>query len=774
MKNYSKLSIACALTALFASSCIQPENPDVVVEPVFPEEVDIRTVKAGESVELSLAANLDWTLSIEGEGAGNFFWIDDDGLKESSISGEAGEIKATIVFSETEELDNNRVCTVNLTMAEQTKKVAEYTRLALERTFEIYVGQAGEYDFARENGAYVYEKAESAELISFAGSVRYSIPVKVISNYAWNLSLPEWLSAGEVNSGEAGATEFILSAILSSENENGAKDNVKFLDSVNTSVEESLEIKLPAFVDRLEIETATSFIFNAAGEQQMPTGGFSEVPGIAYVIGVEGFVVKALEFNGERHETSYADWVESEIKFNSGDSYLKNATVEITPKANDGDARVADILILPKNLSETLVEELCDPNSCEFLEKYQPYVLCRLEQEAAPKTDPVGGDYITLSDNEDDTYKAELVKLEKGWMHSMFYCEEAYTLTYTDEYSQATLIFSEAFDHYEFCNVWGSPVPEDGFWLELNPFSNNSKSTLYMNPQLYKPLEGEEPESFVVFYDAEGNGKAVIQCLYREGQEIGGGEGGDDTDNGILSILSGKGNIKQLSESDDIYQGVKSITGASDIYAVTVSSFGTVLKSETSYWNVQLLGLDGNELNDGSFYLEHFNEQQFTVYVGESVQEVTSCVITLWGESAAPFAAIYFTWDPEAKDENATNTPFSFLTPEYVTGAQLQKGASEEVLSMLKGEWGSLLNTEKVYTLTYTSVFPQNATLKCPSYNPGPAYGNGEESYDYWLQGEYEDGTLWVSMSEVGLVDYFWFHDAQWTENYFLVCTRTQ
>lgn len=769
MKNYSKLSIACALTALFASSCIQPENPDVVVEPVFPEEVDIRTVKAGESVELSLAANLDWTLSIEGEGAGNFFWIDDDGLKESSISGEAGEIKATIVFSETEELDNNRVCTVNLTMAEQTKKVAEYTRLALERTFEIYVGQAGEYDFARENGAYVYEKAESAELISFAGSVRYSIPVKVISNYAWSLSLPEWLSAGEVNSGEAGATEFILSAILSSENENGAKDNVKFLDSVNTSVEESLEIKLPAFVDRLEIETATSFIFNAAGEQQMPTGGFSEVPGIAYVIGVEGFVVKALEFNGERHETSYADWVESEIKFNSGDSYLKNATVEITPKANDGDARVADILILPKNLSATPVEDLCDPNSCEFLEKYQPYVLCRLEQEAAPKTDPVGGDYITLSDNEDDTYKAELVKLEKGWMHSMFYCEEAYTLTYTDEYSQATLIFSEAFDHYEFCNVWGSPVSEDGFWLKLNPFSNNSKSTLYMNPQLYKPLEGEEPESFVVFYDAEGKGKAVIQCLYREGQEIG---GGDDETDGIISIVNGTGNVQHLSESDDIYQAINSISGISDVYAVTVSSYATILKSETSYWNVQLFGLDGKPLTDGSFEVEPFNEQQFTVYVGESVTEVTSCIVTLWGENA-PFAAIYFTWDPEAKSDDEGEALFSFEYPQYVSGATLEKGASEEVLSMLKGEWGSLLNTEKVYTLTYTSEFPQMPTVKCPSYNPGPAYGNGEESYDYWLQGEYENGILYVTMSSVGEVDYFCFHDAIYSDFSILVCTRT-
>lgn len=774
MNSYFKISLACALSALFASACIPEENnnPPAPVEPIFPETVDVRTVKAGESVELSLTANLNWTLSIEGEGAGNFFWIDDEGLKESSISGEAGEIHATIIFSEAEELDQNRVCTVNLTMSEETRKVAEYSRLALERTFEVFVGKAGEYDFARENGAYIYEKAESAELISFAGSVRYSIPVKVISNYAWSLSLPDWLSAGEFNSGEVGASEFILEAILSAENENGAKEAVKFLDLVNPSVEQSLEVSLPAYVDRLEIETTTSFIFNAAGEQQMPTGGFSEVPGIAYVLGVEGFVVRALEFNGEQHETSYADWVDAEIKISEDASYLKKSSIEISPKENTGAARCADILILPKSLSETPVEDLCDPNSCEFLEKFQPYVLCRLEQEAAPNTGggDVSGDYITLSENEDDNYKAELVKQANNWMLSQFSCEEAYTLTYTDKMSQATLVFKEAFDHYEFCDHWCSPVPENGFWLELCPFSSNSNSTLYMYPQLYKPLEGEEPESFVVFYDAEGKGKAVIQCLYKEGQEIG---GGDDTDNGILSILSGKGNIQKLSASDDIYQGVNSITGVSDVYAVTVSSFGTVLKSETSYWNVQLLGLDGNELNDGSFYLEPFNEQQFTVYVGESVQEVTSCVITLWGESA-PFAAIYFTWDPEAEDENATNTPFSFLNPEYVTGAQLQKGASEEALQMIKGEFGTSLDVEKVYTLTYTNVFPQNATLKCPSYDPGPAYNNWEGSPEYWLQGEYEDGTLWVSMSEVGQVDYFFFHDALWTELYFLVCTRTQ
>ncbi|MGM9788501.1 MAG: hypothetical protein ACI3ZF_06360 [Candidatus Cryptobacteroides sp.] len=214
------------------------------------------------------------------------------------------------------------------------------------------------------------------------------------------------------------------------------------------------------------------------------------------------------------------------------------------------------------------------------------------------------------------------------------------------------------------------------------------------------------------------------------------------------------------------------MSGISDIYAVTVSSFATVLKSETSYWNVQLYGLDGNLLTDGSFGVEPFNEQQFTVYVGESVTEVTSCIITLWGENTQ-FAAIYFTWDPEAKSDDEGEAVFSFEYPQYVSGATLEKGASDEVLSMLKGEWGSLFNADKVYTLTYTSEYPQNPTVKCPSYNPGPAYGNWEDSYDYWLQGEYEDGTLYVTMSAVGEVDYFCFHDALYTELSILVCTRT-
>ena len=102
-----------------------------------------KTVQAGESVEIPLSPNMDWEASITGEGAGNYFWLDDAGLKENKISGAAGDVVIKVTFSENEELDVNRVCTVNLTMGGQTQAVAEITRLSLERSFDIHTGSAG-------------------------------------------------------------------------------------------------------------------------------------------------------------------------------------------------------------------------------------------------------------------------------------------------------------------------------------------------------------------------------------------------------------------------------------------------------------------------------------------------------------------------------------------------------------------------------------------------------------------------------------------------------
>ncbi|MGN0201546.1 MAG: hypothetical protein ACI399_01395 [Candidatus Cryptobacteroides sp.] len=775
MKKEIKLLAMLAAAVMLAGSCDEKEDP---VSPEFPSTVDTRTVEAGGSVVLTLDANMDWTLSVEGDGAGNYFWIDDNGLKETSISGQAGRISATIAFSDVEELDNNRVCSVNLKMGSETRKVAEYTRLALERTFQVYVGQAGEYEYAKENGSYLYsgQSVSEAELITFAGKAEYGIPVKVVSNFAWSLSLPDWLSAGDLNSGEAGSTEFVLTAVLSAENAAGVTADVHFIDG---SCDETLAVTLPAYADRLEADVSTSFVFNADGLQQLASG-FQEVPGIIYVLASEGFVVRALEFDGQYHDIEYADWVHAEVSwvhaevsYTASDNYLKKATVEVEAAPNKGAARCADILVLPASLADTKVEDLCDPNSedCALYEKFQPYLVCRLQQDAVEVT----SDYITLSESEDDTYKATLEKLgNDSWILSYFETKQAYTLTYSDEYSESVLLFNEAFDHFELYDYDCNRVNPDSFWIEFNPFGGNLKGRLYMYPDAYSPIEGEDPESFIVFCDADENVLAVVQCLYKAGQQGGGSEG--EGSEGIISLTNGTGNVQKLSSSDDIYKAIYNNTGISDVYSVTVSSFSSVLVSATDYWNISLHSLDFSTLTDGSFSIEPFNEKQFTVYVGESVEEVTSCIIVLWGQNEIPFAAIYFTWDPEAKDGGnggGASGLFSFVAPEYVTGATLEKCTDTEILRSLKGEFG-VVDQEKVYILTYTQEYPMMPTVKCPSVNPGPAWNNYNQDSSYWLQGEYENGTLYVTMNEVGLMDFFYFRDASWNTLGILVCTRIQ
>ncbi|MGM9766215.1 MAG: hypothetical protein ACI3ZO_07660, partial [Candidatus Cryptobacteroides sp.] len=294
---YWKSTLALLGIAALASSC---EESEKIVLPVFPEEMVKKTVQAGESVEIPLSPNLDWEASISGDGAGNYFWLDDAGLKENKVSGAAGDVVLKVVFSEDEELDVNRVCTVNLTMGGQTQAVAEITRLALERSFEIHTGSADEFDFARENGAYAYgESVTAAELITFSGSTEYAIPVKVISNYDWTLALPDWVKADK-NSGEAGSQEIMLTAVLSNDLAAGKTEAAKFLDASNPDIAVEFEITLPAFGDRMEVE-ATELVFNAEGQRKMPVGGYADTPGIAYALAAEGAVVKALGWDNEKN-----------------------------------------------------------------------------------------------------------------------------------------------------------------------------------------------------------------------------------------------------------------------------------------------------------------------------------------------------------------------------------------------------------------------------------------------------------------------------------------
>lgn len=119
--NFWKSAFALLVSIVAIASCSETA-PVPPPEPQFPTNQINKTVAAGESVNININPNMAWEVSLSGNGVGNEFWIDDDGIKSSKISGkEGGAVVITVQFASDEKFDVNRVCEVKLSMGGQTK-----------------------------------------------------------------------------------------------------------------------------------------------------------------------------------------------------------------------------------------------------------------------------------------------------------------------------------------------------------------------------------------------------------------------------------------------------------------------------------------------------------------------------------------------------------------------------------------------------------------------------------------------------------------------------
>ena len=778
MKTIYKLTSMILGAAFVLSSC-ELQKVDNTPEPVFPEQIVEHTIQPGESFDISFTANLPWTVELEGEGVGNYFWtLDKDEFKASKISGEAGDVTITVYFSEDEELDVNRVCTVNLIMAKKTQQIAKITRFAKERTFSVFVGVAAEEGFQQgDNGEYVYVEApDTVSLETFFGSMQYSIPVKVVSNYDWTVAFPQW-AASETSSGKAGSTELKINAVLSDDLASGTDSEVTFFDASNPEIKTAFTLALPPFADRVECQSVSEMKFNAAGEKLTPLGEYAETPAIAYMLAAKGLVARALGYNGEWHELNYADWISLEVKAKEFVTPLqKDIVVEIKPSANEGAERMADIFVFPASLAELTAAEICDENDNEygFKEEYKKYYIGRLHQDGAEPVNPEEpGGYITLSDNPEEVYEASLRKETESWLAGTLDAEQVYTLTYTKEYSGAVLVFAEAFASYKIFDYDVNEVPEnqeDSFWLEFNPFAQNAKGQVYMSPDKFSNAEASKPESFIAFYDASGKCLAALDCIF----DPAGNAGGDAQ--GVKLVL-GNGTVEPMGQEDMYYGFLSSEYSTTNLYNVRVSSRYVQLDLGATPSGFKILsdqpGPDGAlpEITDGSFSLEGAMNGAY-VDVAASVADGIGCIIIFKDENMMNTCAIHFIYDSNVSG----SAPFAFKYPEAVYGATLEKYTGELVSEIKSQVYG--IDENNIYLLTYTPGAV--ALVKCPSEPQGQAAWNNWDdqvqgpSENYWLTYEMEGDAMWVFMSEAGKYDYFVFSNPQtYMPEAVLVCTCT-
>ncbi|MDY3893270.1 MAG: hypothetical protein SOZ21_02145 [Candidatus Cryptobacteroides sp.] len=765
--NFWKAAMALlGAGCILATSCLKTQE---TLKPVFPENKVVKTLSAGESTDIEFEANQDWTLKVQGEGAGNYFGIIDEGIMETSVSGKAGHQTVTVGFSVDEDFDVDRVCAVVLEMGGESREIAQLTKMRGNRKLDIYVALIDDYGYKTSGDGYVYGEVSvpSLTLSTFVGKADYTLPIKVVSNFKWLLNTNSQFVNASVNEANADGeeTEVLLTLTTDESLAAGATIDIKFLASEEEGAAAyPYQLTIPAFGQRMEIDNQSTLHFNKEGQHLMPTGSFADQPGICYVLGPKGSAIKALEWNAEKgwYETSFASWVHTELPFDEEKGYLQQATAQITVDANDGAERYADLIVLPVSLASLTVDNLLNSEGDAIKDEYKQYVIdTRLVQDGSKP------DFVSFDTSMSEPYCATL-EPGAGWMEDQFQTSSVYTLTYSDEYSECVLQFLDGVSSYEIydfdCNRLSASAIET-FWLEVNLIQNNTRGRVYMYPDAYQPSGTEDPESYIVLNDAEGNALAAIQCKYVKNS---GGEEG-----GMFSITQGNGTITPIT-SGDYFEGICGNFTVTEVYDITVSGRTTIIKSSVPVSGYNIYNMEFSKINDGSLSLEGYSSDEFYVYVDQNITEKTSWIVVLKDVNSVNFGAFIFTYDPET---TIGSGPFSFAYPDMVKNATLSRCTGEH-LAAVKGEFNGI-SEDLVYELKYTGE-PSMALLNVPGNPQGDAsWGNiddvtGGPIDGYWLTHEMQGGNqMYVNMGETGKVDFFVWIDnpLSWQVIAVLVCT---
>lgn len=399
MKKVFRLLVGLLCISAVMTACKPDPKP---VLPEFPAKVT-RTVGAGEIVNLTFAANLDWEISMNQEEA-TYFSLVDGGNSVYSLRGKASDdVKVQVKVAELKDLDNNHVCVLTMKMGDQEQVVAELTMAKTERVLNVYPVEMDDWGFVyAESGdlTFSYEStpvgADGVELAWPDEVNGFMTHVMINANFDWSVDgTPEWIMP--IAGGESGVTELWLRGDASKYPLETAEATLKFVDATNTALEvATLKVSIPAAADYLVLDFAEISKFNNAGDAYHAMLGDYVEGGTATgsVIAVDGVQVVPFTFEsqfGMQMPTIDVEWVTATIAEwdDSDDSVIQSRDVEIAVQANEGPAREAMVFALPANMSIDPYEmsefEGGMPTG-EVAEAYLPYLLTTIKQEGAPAT----------------------------------------------------------------------------------------------------------------------------------------------------------------------------------------------------------------------------------------------------------------------------------------------------------------------------------------------------------------------------------------------------
>lgn len=528
------------------ASCSDSDTDSADGTPAFPTPVTTN-IAPGAQYSLTIEPNMDWEAKIPNEVATDF-WFLDKGHIAYTLHGSAGKTTLTVVASELENFDGDRVCEVSLTMGGQTQVIATLTIANQERTITIHTAlpdpdpkESGSL-FLRdeESGEYKYaaDAVETFAMVSHEGEYNYMQRLLIESNFEWAIGkYPDWMILDNTK-GSAGKTELFIRTDSEKCPWEDIAASLVFIDASDTNnpVEvDDIKVGMTGCGDRVFTGLAAEEVFNAAGAYYNATQGSYGSPDygttknfeLAYGSQVALVVEDA---GGKLSVGNDASWIRF-VKAIEWEEAAKTAglwshNLQILCASNTGKARKAYVVAIPR----AQVPEGFDPADLvagqQIAQAYRPFVVSTITQSAA------AGEFIKVEtfDGSDEFYT--FTQLPGGdWplVDAWSSAPVAYNLTYKTAfaYEMAPMEFSTPYKSAEYYSLEEGPSATaqiSPLWLGLEPSAWEKgkewvklKGSYDYDNMIFTWADGLKPEmpgAYIVFKDEAGQILGIVEFMY--------------------------------------------------------------------------------------------------------------------------------------------------------------------------------------------------------------------------------------------------------------------
>ncbi len=545
---YILAAVVSALMLMVSCEKPGPDGPDgpnqggEEVVPNFPEALTV-ALNAGESHTLSLEPNSDWSIELKYEAASaGWFWIQDGNSQVYSLRGKADEKVEVVVFT-SEQTDYDRVheCTLEMTMGEETKVIATFTRATVDRHFELSYCKT-------EEGDYVYSESESELMYEYneplsAGGVipmewiertmSYRRAILIEADFAWQLkSKPEWVDDLKITTGAAGVqVEVEVEGDPAKYPLEDTSEEIVFCAADNMDAVYTYKVSIPGCGDVFSISGFSAETqANQSGEiykEMMGEGSWSpaELGVSGSVMGIKGAVVYAFVKDGEgwTADGSKTEWITVTLaEWEEGGAVLQDRELNIKVSANESDVlREAMVFAMPASVAPADAAAVFSAGA--VADEYKDYVVTHLSQFAEEKGLVAVVDPVWFADD-----GSSLEFMEESALNGTYGTKEAYRLTYTSEYTgpNSNLRSSFVIASWTAYDRNGTQLDAATSWISVMTVESELADNAFriiMDPAK-DTFTDPKHTGYIVLNDASG-AKVTLECVF-EKPESGGDTGG--------------------------------------------------------------------------------------------------------------------------------------------------------------------------------------------------------------------------------------------------------